>query len=504
MGTLDDNRGNGNRLNGRSLNGRASNGRAPDGRTLNGRAEMNDARNGHGANGDVAVEVMGPDIVPAAPQNGRRPLRASMRDATEGAFFWLSMFYVVYCARPEDWIKPLKYIPLAKISALFAILGLFSTLGKTKRNFKSLPKESKYLLAMIVLLFIWAPFSPVWKGGAISHNFEFGKVYFAWVLTFLLVTTVARLRRLIFIQAGSVALISVISVLKGSSHPRLEGVLGGIYSNPNDLAFAIVLTMPFVLLLLLTSKNVIRKAAWGVSMIFMMYTLFLTASRAGFIDLLVAAPVALWFFGVRGRRPQLIIVTVALGGLMLVVAGKHLEERFMAISGTGIDSGMEQSAYGSFEDRKFLMERALRGIYEYPLTGVGAGDFPAYSTIWHEVHMTYLQIAAEGGIPVLILYLLFMFSGFRNLSKLKKKPNLDPEVKLFIGALTSSLVGFMVGASFAPEGYQFFPFFTIAYVSALLATVEEQGSDAAPPRGRSRLREIYANHDRTNAVPVLR
>jgi hypothetical protein len=451
-------------------------------------------------------ETLNDDIVPAAPQNGRRPIRRAVRDATEGAFFWLSAFYVVYCARPEDWIKPLKYIPLAKISALFAILGLFSTLGKTKRTLKNLPREAKYLLAMIVLLFLWAPLSPVWRGGAIVHNFEFGKVYFAWVLTFLLVTTVARLRRLIFIQAGSVALISVISVVKGSSHPRLEGVLGGIYSNPNDLAFAIVLTLPFVLLLLLTSKSPIRKFAWGISLIMMMYTLFLTASRAGFIDLLVAAPVALWFFGVRGKRPMLIVTTVVLGGLMLVVAGKHLEERFMAISGNGIDSGMEQSAYGSFQDRQYLMKRALTGIMEYPITGVGAGDFPSYSGIWREVHMTYLQIGAEGGIPVLILYLLFMFSGFTNLSKLKKKPNLDPEVKLFIGALTSSLVGFMVGASFAPEAYQFFPFFTIAYVSALNATVEEQsaGNTPAPPQRGRRLREIYANNGRADAVPVLR
>ena len=452
------------------------------------------------------METLEQDIVVEAPSNGRRPMRHAVRDVTEGAFFWLSAFYIVYCARPEDWIKPLKYIPLAKISAFFAIIGLFTTAGKTKRTLKNLPKEAKYLLAMIVLLFAWAPFSPVWKGGAITHNFEFGKVYFAWVLTYLLVTTVARLRRLILIQAGSVALISVISVLKGSSHPRLEGVLGGIYSNPNDLAFAIVLTLPFVLLLLLTSKNMLRKVAWGFSMIFMMYTLFLTASRAGFIDLVVAAPVALWFFGVRGRRPQLIFVSVLLGGLMLLVAGKHLEERFLAISGDNISSSLEQKAYGSFEDRAFLMKRALTGISEYPITGVGAGDFPAYSTIWHEVHMTYLQICVEGGIPVLILYLLFMFSGFRNLSKLKKIKNLDPEVKLFIGALTASLVGFMVGASFAPEGYQFFPYFTIAYVSALLATMREQSGNAAPdaPKSRPRFREIYANHDRTDAVTILR
>jgi len=31
-------------------------------------------------------------------------------------FFWLSAFYFVYCARPEDWIPGLAYIPLAKFT----------------------------------------------------------------------------------------------------------------------------------------------------------------------------------------------------------------------------------------------------------------------------------------------------------------------------------------------------------------------------------------------------
>jgi O-antigen ligase len=455
----------------------------------------------------VREDKKGIHIMATAEPALRKLNRPGAREATRGAFFWLSAFYVVYCARPEDWIPPLRYVPLAKISAIFAIIGLLSSMGRTKRGLKSLPSESKYLLAMILLLLVWAPFSPVWRGGAVSHTLDFGKVYFAWVLTFLLVTTLARLRRLIFVQAGSVALISIVSVLKGSSHPRLEGVLGGIYSNPNDLAFAIVLTLPLILLLLLTTRNVIWRVAWGGAMLAMMYTLFLTASRAGFIDLLISAPVALWFFGVRGRRPQLIVGTIVVGVLLMAVAGKHLRERFFAISGSNLQTGLESSAYGSYEDRKFLIERSLTGIAHYPLTGLGAGDFPSYSGIWHQVHMTYLEIGVEGGIPVLILYLMFFYSGFRNLKKLRKRRDLDPEATLFMGALYSCLVGFMVGACFAPEAYQFFPYFTIAYISALLATVQEKDAENAPlpPSNRSeRLREVNGNYGREGAVTVVR
>jgi len=443
-------------------------------------------------------------VVPGQVLNA--PKKLGVRSATTGAFFWLSAFYVVYCMRPEDWIPGLKYIPMAKISAIFAIIALAVGIGKTSRTMKDLPTESKYLLALILLLLVCAPLSPVWKGGAVAKSVEFGKVCIAWVLTFLLVTSFERLRRLIFIQAGSVAVVSVISVLKGSSRPRLEGVLGGMYSNPNDLAFAIVLTLPLIILLLLTSKSVIGKGIWSLTMLLMMYTLFRTASRAGFIDLLIATPVALWFFGVKGRRPQLILVTTLVGGLLLVGAGKHLRERFFAISGTNLETGLESSAYGSYEERKYLMEVAISGIAHYPLTGIGTGNFPNYSHKWKTVHMTYLQIGAEGGIPVLILYLLFFFSGFRNLRKLNKNRNLDPEARLFVGGFYSSLVGFVVGACFAPEAYQYFPYFTVAYVSALVATVKAREADGVPEEaeeGRTGFRGVYANFGRSGAVTIV-
>src|SRR6266516_4912541 len=68
---------------------------------------------------------------------------------TKSAFFWLSAFFFVYCARPEDWIPGLKYVPLAKLTALLAMYCLFASLGRTKRTFKDVPQEVKLLGAII-------------------------------------------------------------------------------------------------------------------------------------------------------------------------------------------------------------------------------------------------------------------------------------------------------------------------------------------------------------------
>jgi len=429
----------------------------------------------------------------------RRP--SPIADPTKSAFFWLSGFFLVYCARPEDWIPGLKYVPLAKITAIMAIWGLFNSMGRTKRTLKDLPKEGKILLAMIGLMFVGAFLSPIWKGGAVNKMLEVSKIYVAWVLTFLLITSFDRLKRIIFIQAASVVVVCIVSVVKGHDMPRLEGVLGGIYSNPNDLAFAIVLSMPFAIAFLITSKSAFAKAMWIFGLLWMLTAMFLTASRAGFIDLVIMGTVTLWHFGVRGKRPMLIVATLFLGVLMMAVAGGKLYDRFSALSG---NSTTDASAEGSYEDRKYLMLRALEGMAEYPVFGLGARNFITYSRIWHEVHMTYLQIGVEGGVPVLILYLMFFARGFRNLRILRKTPNLDEHTVLFIGALHASLIGFVVGALFAPEAYQFFPYFAVAFTTALLQTVKEQGietGEVLPPSKKSRhFLEAYADNGRTVAV----
>jgi O-antigen ligase len=434
-----------------------------------------------------------------------RRTKIQLADPTKSAFFWLSAFFVVYCARPEDWVPGLKMVPMAKITAILAMWGLFNSLGKIKRTMKDVPKEGKILFVMIVLLFVGGFFSPIWKGGAINRTIDFSKVFVAWILTFLLITSFERLRRIIFIQAVSVAVICAISIIKGHDQPRLEGVIGGIYSNPNDLAFAVVLTLPFALAFMVTSKNHFVKVLWVFAMLIMLAALFLTASRAGFINLVISGTVSLWHFGIKGKRPGLII-GIALAGILLgAVAGGKLYDRFEALGG---DSTTDESAYGSYQDRMYLMGRALSGIEEYPVFGLGVNNFVTYSLIWHEVHMTYLQIAVEGGIPVMILYLMFFYHGFRNLRVLRKTKNLDEHTVLFIGALHGSLIGYVIGALFAPEAYQFFPYFAVAFTATLLQTVKERDAEpvavAPPPKKTRHFLEVYDQHGRTGAVTPVR
>ncbi len=449
--------------------------------------------------------VIGDNGNPAPAEVSERRPSFRVADPTKMAFFWLSGFFVIYCARPEDWIPGLKYFPLAKITAILAIWGLFTALGKTKRTFKDLPNEARLLLIMIGLLYVGGFLSPIWRGGAVNRTIDFSKIYIAWVLVFLLITTFDRLRRIIFIQVFSVVVVCAVALVKGHGIHRLEGVLGGIYSNPNDLAFAIVLSLPFALAFMVTARNAFLKVCWLCGMLVMAFAIFMTASRAGFIDLVISFSVALYYFAIKGKRLYMLVATGLIAVVVMGAVGGKLYDRFYALSG---NSTTDESAYGSYEDRKYLMGRAVDAIETYPIFGIGVHNFPTYSLIWHDVHMTYLQICAEGGIAVLILYLMFFYRGFRNLKILRQTKNLDPDIVLFVGALQSSMVGFIIGACFAPEAYQFFPYFAVAFTATLLQTVKEQqpvpGSAPPPPKEPRHFLEVYADHGTTGAVSPVR
>jgi hypothetical protein len=81
---------------------------------------------------------------------------AGRSEPLKGAYFWLSVFYLVYCARPEDWVPGLRYMPLAKISGVFAMIGLLMSVGGGKRSLRDLPREAYYLFSLVAFLLVSA------------------------------------------------------------------------------------------------------------------------------------------------------------------------------------------------------------------------------------------------------------------------------------------------------------------------------------------------------------
>jgi len=367
-------------------------------------------------------------------------VRKASSNALAGAYLWLVAFFVVGAGRPQDFIRGLSTIPLAKITGLLALIALVPAIGKARPKFA---REMIYLFLLLGQLGLAALFSPVWRGGALQTVMDFSKVVPVAMVMILVVSTFKRFRLLLFIQSAFAGVGAALSVWQ-ETHPggRLQGVFSS-NTNSNYLALSMAISLPLCLVFLFQSRSRLRKAAWAMLMLVMTYAIFLTASRSGLLALIAVTLVCVWEFAVRGRRRYLIAIVTLAGIVFSLYASQGLMRRL---------SSQDESAEESSRQRQELLTKSLKVTAEHPLFGVGPGNFTVVSGVWRVTHNAYTQMSSEGGLPALLLYLLILWSGFANVRSIKRMGG--QKLTTFASGLKASLVGVVVGGFFTSLAYE--------------------------------------------------
>jgi len=423
----------------------------------------------HNDRGTVIVGTAADSVSAQRHITRRRPLI--------GAYVALVLFMVIYYARPEDWISSLSAAPLAKITVGLALLALVFSLRHIRQR---LSREVLFLFLLTGQLFIASLISPVWRGGALQTTLDFAKVLPIFLLISISVTTLQRLRALIFTQAVSVSAIAAVAIWKGHLLlGRLEGILGGDYADPNEMALAIVISLPLCLALLFMTRNWLWKILWSLSFLVMVYAEFLTGSRGGFLALLIVVAVCLWVFAIRGRRRYLLVLAALAGVFLWQASGGILVKR---LNGTFNVKEDTAAAYGSAQLRQQLFWRSIDVTEEHPLFGVGPGNFSVVSGQWHTTHNSLTLMSSEGGVPALILYVLILWCGFANLRATIQLTRGRTKSSLLARALFASSAGYAVGSLFLSVSYEFFPYILVAYTTALFSIARKSSGPSLKSR----------------------
>src|SRR6266567_3026168 len=387
------------------------------------------------------------------------------------AFRALVLFSLLYYARPEDVITPLRWVPISKIVGIICVIGLIAGLGRRRKM--KFPLALTFLLLLFAQMIISIPFALGWRGEAFQMVFSsFAKGVVVAVLIALLVETLPQLRRLLFVQAAAVSFMALSSLaLHHTNSGRLIGAAGGIFENSNDLAINIAVNLPLCFAFFLQARGAVRKALWGIPVVAMLAVVLLTYSRSGFLALMMAGIVCLWEFGIKGRRFHLVLVAVAAVVLMMAFAPAHYFTRLESIYAGRIKNSGDR---GSEEGRKELFQLSIHWMMQRPLVGVGPGNFPIVTGKWLVAHNTYSEMGAEVGVPGLVLFLLVLGAGMRNLFVSQKSAlfKANGEFRIFTGGLMASMAAYMLGAFFADTAYNLFPYFLVAYTCGLRQIAE--------------------------------
>jgi O-antigen ligase len=386
------------------------------------------------------------------------------------AFAGVYLFTLMLYARPNDLFPPIGDFPLVKIVAMGALTIYILSKGAAGERLSIWTLEMTMLVAIAALGLLFMPLAASPRDSLDTLTDTYLKTVIIFVLMVNLIDTRRRiysLWKLVVVCGAALGVGAIRSYMKGEFNAqglRIEGFVGGMFENPNDLATALNLLLPFAVALTLVSKGLAR-LFYLVCAAVLAVGIMVTLSRGGFLGLIASGGVLLWKLG-RGRRLQTTLAAGLICGILFVVMPGGYGARIATIINN------EEDQTGSALERRELMERAASLAVDRPVVGVGMGNFHIYSIREKEAHNAYLEIAAELGVMGLIAYLIVIFAPLRSLRRIERqtrdmRSKSEREMYWVNVSIQAAFVAYIVCSFFASIQYLWYLYYTAAYAVAL-------------------------------------
>lgn len=180
-----------------------------------------------------------------------------------------------------------------------------------------------------------------------------------------------------------------------------------VFGNPNILAEYLIMIIPISVSLFWYTKKLSQKVIFFLTSMILLITLLLTYSRGGWLGFAFGMLV---FVLLVQKKLLLLLIPLGLGSVYFLP--QTILNRILSI-GNLADSS---NAY-----RIKIWRISIGIIKDYWVSGVGFGYIPFKKTFEtyirtmpaYHAHNTYIETAAEMGIPGLIILLLFIFILYR-------------------------------------------------------------------------------------------
>ncbi|MGH9754061.1 MAG: O-antigen ligase family protein [Blastocatellia bacterium] len=403
----------------------------------------------------------------------KSPWSSAMRREEDGdpyrlPFNLLYLFTLLLYVRPNDLLPVLGTFPQAKIVATIAPLTYIYAQHRLGKPIINWTIEVKMVMLMLFLAIL---FTPVAASPGDSFT-TLSEVFIKTVVIFLLIVGVVNTRRrlqaiikLTVICGTWLAVFAIKNYATGNftlKGDRIEGLVGGMFGNPNDLATAFDMLIPLAVALALMNAGAWR-LFYAVCALLLCCGVMVTFSRAGFISLAAISGVMLWKFG-RGSRSSVAVATLVVVVILLSVFSSGYSSRLKTILNPNSDPS------GSAQQRMELMKRGLELSIRHPIIGLGMGNFHIFSIKEKVAHNSYLETAAELGGIGLLAYLIIILAPLGGLSKIEKetvKSGADVDARYLSIGLQAVLIAYVINSFFASIQYFWYLYYAAGFAIAL-------------------------------------
>ena len=416
-------------------------------------------------------------VAPQIPVANQEVVQEQKPDAL---MYAVGLLLFAYVWRVQDAFPILGKLQLPLLS--LGVAGvLYITNRHPWRRAKHLRGPIVYLtLGLLALMLIGVPTS-LWPG----HSLTFTLKTFLSNLLFMAVTA-ASIRSIRdvewYARANLYGGLLYATIVNLFFRVGADGRLGSlVYYDANDFALVMVATVPFAVYLLKYGRKGFRRAMGLLALGLIVLALVKSGSRGGFLGMIAV----LMYILLRYKAiPSTTRLFVAVAGILLsVVIGsdKYWEQMSTILNPTGDYNWTDP------QGRKAVWTRGLGYVEHNPIFGLGVGAYPVaegtLSTIsqqrasagqgfkWSVAHNSFLETAAEVGIPGLIVFVGLFVASFAMLRRIRPGGIYGPGITIREVALSQmligSLFGFAISGIFVSAEYFSYLYFLLGMVIGL-------------------------------------
>jgi putative inorganic carbon (hco3(-)) transporter len=366
----------------------------------------------------------------------------------------------------------MRDMPVVMIVVLVTFIGMLASREARRMTW------SREIVVLVMFI--------IWMGITTTQAFyfdlafeQFKKVFKIQILTFMtliMLTSVHRLHALVWAIVLSLGFYGVkggiFTIMKGGVH-RVQGPPGTFIEGNNEMALALVMTIPLMRYLHLQESSRLVRAGLVVAMVLTSLAAVGSQSRGALVALVVTGSYFWW------KSRQKFLTTLVLGaaiGLARWIMPEEWYARMRTIETYDQDASAIGRINAWWTAWNTAMDRVTGGGFEMWRSAVFARYAPDPSNV-RDVHSIYFEILGEHGFIGLFFYLTLIGLTWLTCWKISRLAKKDPGTRWAADLATMiqvTLVGYMSAGAFLGLAYFDYFYHLVAIVVVTHALVRQR------------------------------
>ena len=368
--------------------------------------------------------------------------------------------------------------PWAYLIALVTMSGLFMSKE---------PKRIPWTRETILLLFfvLWMGITTLnafYFDSAVEQYTKVLKIQLMTFVTLMIINDRQKLHMMVWVIAASIGFYGIkggiFTVLHGGAY-RVQGPLGTFIGGNNEMALALIMTIPLIRYLHLQETKPWLKLGLGGALMLTTLAAVGSQSRGALVGLVVMA--SMFWLKSRNKFMTALLIIVAIG-LAASIMPQTWYDRMETTKNYQEDNsalGRINAWWTAFNVAK---DRVTGGGFEMFRPSVYQAYAPEPNRV-HDVHSIYFEVMGEHGFIGFSMFMLIGWFAWRTCSRVMKENKHIPERKWMtdLAAMTQvSITGYAASGAFLGLAY-FDYFYHLVAIAVILGQLSNQIKTSTNP-----------------------